>query len=264
MNIELNSSSKAELFTILFQHIKSFTDSINIMFTDEQMYVQCMDGARVSIMEIRLPASWFDSFQLETPVTIGISSMMLFKILNSREKSQRLCVELKSGDVDHIFLHMTSENKTEFDKHFEIPLMALDSDTMDIPEKDYQAEIILSSSNFSGIVNQLKMFGDTMVFHCSEEKIMLESTSKDQGKMFVEISIDDISSFAINEGEKLELSYSLTYLHNICLYNKLCKEVELKVADDFPMMVKYNFSEEEEEPAYLRFFLAPKINDDDE
>lgn len=261
MNIELNLTNKAELFTGLFQHIKSFTDHINIMFTNERMYVQCMDGARVSIMEICLPTEWFDSYNLEQPITIGISSMMLFKILNSREKSQSLRIELTSPDSDQLVLHMVSESKIEFDKHFEIPLMALDSDTMEIPEKDYPAEITLSSTNLSGIVNQLKMFGDTMVFHCSEEKIMLESTSKDQGKMFVEISIDDISSFAINEGEKLELSYSLTYLHNICLYNKLTKEVELKVAKDFPMMIKYDLGMEN---AYLRFFLAPKINDDDE
>lgn len=261
MNIELNLPSKAELFTNLFQHIKSFTDHINIMFAEERVYVQCMDGARVSIMEIYLPAEWFDSYGIERDITIGISSSMFFKILNSREKTQTLRMELTSGEADNLFLHMVSESKTEFDKHFEIPLMALDSDTMEIPEKDYQAEIVLSSANFSGIVNQLKMFGDTMVFHCSEEKIMLESTSKDQGKMFVEISIDDISSFAINEGEKLELSYSLTYLHNICLYNKLTKEVEIKVADDFPMMVKYSLGMEN---AYIRFFLAPKINDDDE
>ncbi len=57
MNILLQQPQKAEQFALLFQHVKSFTDHINIVFFQEYMYVQCMDTSHVSIMEITLPVN---------------------------------------------------------------------------------------------------------------------------------------------------------------------------------------------------------------
>jgi hypothetical protein len=99
---------------------------------------------------------------------------------------------------------------------------------------------------------------------------MLVSNSQDQGKMYVEINIDDVSAFAINEGSDLHLSFSLTYLHHICMYNKLAKEVELKFSESYPMQIVYVLAkdattEQNEESgtknARLLFYLAPKIAD---
>jgi proliferating cell nuclear antigen len=260
MNIEIKNQVKAEMFAMMFQHIKSFSDHINIMFEHHQMYVQCMDNSRVSIMELRLPAAWFDAYTHTNAecITIGLSSQMLFRVLNARDKTQEMNI-VYDNDGDKLFLHYTSNHKTEFDKHFELPLMEIDSETLDIPVIEYQADLTLSSQHFASIVSQLKMFGDTMEIQCSEDKIMLVSYSQDQGKMFVEINIDDVSNFAIEEGSALELSYSLTYLYNICLYNKLAKNVDLQFSSSYPMRVKYNLGHED---ANMVFYLAPKVIDE--
>lgn len=259
MDILINNIQKAELFASLFQHIKLFSECVNISFTGEGMYMQCMDHSHVSIMELRLPANWFDRFECSVPATIGLSSVILYRILGSREKNQQVHLVYSGDDSDRLLIHLTSDNKKEFDKHFEMPLIDVDQDQMEIPEIEYQSEITISSSQFASIINQLKMFGDNMEFHCSEEKIMLASTSMDQGKMFVEIEIDDVSAFAIDEGEELKLSFSLAYLHNMCLYNKLAKEVELKFSENYPMKLVYPL---DENGGSMTFFLAPKVNDD--
>ncbi len=260
MNIEIKNPARAELFAMLFQHIKTFSDHINIMFEPSQLYVQCMDNSRVSIMELRLPSSWFDTYTHSSAdcITIGVSASMLYRVLNARDKSQEMNIVYDTND-DKLFLHYTSNHKTEFDKHFEIPLMEIECETLEIPPIDYQADLTLSSQHFASIVSQLKMFGDTMEIQCSEEKIMLVSHSQDQGKMFVEIKIDDVSNFAIEEGTSLELSYSLTYLYNICLYNKLAKNVDLQFSSSFPMRVLYNLGQDN---ATMMFYLAPKVNDE--
>jgi len=46
--------------------------------------------------------------------------------------------------------------------------------------------------------------------------------------MTVEIKIDDLDAFSINDGENVNLSFSLAHLHNICTYHKICKDVEIK------------------------------------
>jgi proliferating cell nuclear antigen len=260
MNICIENTVKAELFSVIFQHIKVFSDNVNLMFEPERLYIQSMDSARVMIFEITLPAKWFDKYTCMTALNIGISSQILFKILNTRDRMHRIELACVSTE-DRLNIHFTSEDKNCYDKHFEVPLIDIDSETMAIPETDYQAEFTLSSGYFSALINQLKIFGDTMDIECSEEKIILFSKSADNGKMSVEINIEDLSSFAINEGEKLNLSFSLQCLSNICLYNKLSREIEIKISPDYPIKMAYYLGDEESK---MVFYLAPKISSEDD
>ncbi len=87
-----------------------------------------------------------------------MSTHLIFRILNTREESQQINIEYNDSDTDKLFLHFIS-SKTSFDKHFELPLIEIESEMMEIPGVDYQAEFSLTSSNFAGIVGQLKQFG---------------------------------------------------------------------------------------------------------
>jgi proliferating cell nuclear antigen PCNA len=261
MNIVIKQPHKAECFAALFQHIKAFTEHINIMFEKERLYVQAMDNSHISIFEISLPAEWFDEYTLpgDSTITIGVSSSILFRVLNARDRNQEINLVLAANTSDKLCIHFTGENKSEFDKHFELSLMEIDSDCMQIPVIDYQAELTLSSAYFANLINQLKLFGDTLNIKCTEEKVEMCSKSLEEGKMFVEIKMEDISSFAINEGETVHLSFSLAFLHNICLYNKLAKEIEMKLSSDYPMKIIYRLQGHDD--AQMVFFLAPKVDE---
>lgn len=259
MEIVITNPVKAELFTSIFQNIKVFTDHISILCKANGIYLQTMDSSRVSIIELSLPSTWFDKYSHSDNVAIGISSSILYKILNAREKSQNIQIVYENTTTDTLSLHFTSEEKNNFDKHFEVPLIDLEMDYMTIPHIEYVAEFTIPSGVFSSLINQLKMFGESMDINCSEEKIVLFSNSIDSGKMSVEMNIDDLTSFSINEGEELKLSFSLNYLHNICAFNKLSKEMEIKLADNFPLSIIYDLSNE----GFMKFYLAPKIDDSD-
>ena len=82
MDIQILNPSTAECFTNLFQHIKLFTEYVNITFSKEKLYLQTMDSSRVSIVEIFLPENWFQKYDLknEESITIGINASILFKL----------------------------------------------------------------------------------------------------------------------------------------------------------------------------------------
>ena len=259
MEIQINDIQKGDCFAAIFQHIKLLTEHINIMFEKNRMYIQAMDSAHVSIFEIFIPNTWFDVYTLpdDISITLGVNSIIMFKILNSRDKSQTIKLTYVSETDDRLVIYMASDNNL-FNKSFEIPLMELECEIMGIPEIEYNAEMSLPSSNFAAIINQLQFFGDNLEFYCTEETIQLYSTSQDQGKMAVEIKIDDLNSFSIDEGSSMKMSFSLRYLHIICMYNKLSKEIEIKLHHEYPLRIDYNIGD----GAIMRFFLAPKINDD--
>jgi proliferating cell nuclear antigen len=261
MNILIDNQQKADLFAYLFQHIKLFSEYVNIMFEKERMYLQSMDSSRVSIFEIELPKHWFQKYEHtnDAAICIGINTNILYKVLNARDKNQIVSIVYDGEDADKLCIHFTCDNKDIFDKHFEIPLVEIDNELLGIPEFESQADLTINSINFANIINQLQIFGDQLIIDCSEEKIALCSTSQDTGKMTVDININDLDSFAISEGENLSLSFSLSYLHNICLYSKISKDIEIKLTRDYPMKITYLLGDENSK---MTFYLAPKINDE--
>jgi hypothetical protein len=91
--------------------------------------------------------------------------------------------------------------------------------------KKYFNEKIKCEIKFNYLVVDLKQINNKVIINdditcdllidCSEEKITLCATSQETGKMMVDINIDDLDEFAINDGETISLSFGLKYLHNI-------------------------------------------------
>jgi len=287
MEIIIDDHTKAENFTTIFQNVRCFTELVNISFTEEGLSFQTMDNSHVSIVELTIPKEWFSKYTCSQNVVLGVNVTILHKILAVKEKTHvlKIVYEASADTLEIHFLNVEGQPEKEpekevepekkgkkakkekvpkvvemktYEKHFEIPLVDMDMERMEIPTIEYEAEFSLESTNFSNIVSQLRMFGDTMEIQCSEEQIILYTHSNDAGKMSVEISVDDLTEFAINEGQQLKLSFSLIYLNHICGFNRLTKDIDIKICSDYPLCAIYKLSE----GAVMRFFLAPKMEDE--
>ena len=287
MNIQIDNVVKAELFVSIFQHIPKFTEHVNIMLEADRFYVQSINSSHVIIMEVVLPAAWFSVYSVSPDMTmIGLHSALFYKVLKKREKHQKIHLECLDANTDYVEVHFTSitegiegttEDKTIFDKHFHIPSIDIETELVAIPDMEYQAEFVLSSDAFSNLISQLKDFGDALEMECSEEKIELRANSSENGRMLTAIPIEDLAEYAIEDGEKIVSEFALKYLHEICSYKSISKQVEISLSRDFPMRIVFRLSgsasssspspkvevedEVEDEEPKLLFFIAPKMAD---
>jgi len=281
MKLEIIESGKTDIFVAVFQHISKFTEHMNLMFEKERLFVQAINTSHIVILEIYLPKEWFSTYLTEG-TRIGVNAALFYKVLKKREKTQTIQIDCDDSTKDTMHFHFTGPDKTIFDKQFEMPLIDLESELLDIPHVVHQAEFSLSTDKFASLVSQLKEFGDSLEIECSEEKIALCSHSSENGKMGAEISIDDLEEFSIDEGEKIRLEFALRYLHDICQYQRLTKRVEIKLSADFPMMILYRLGDSLDSESELSderteeivssstwnaprmvFYLAPKVSDDE-
>jgi len=138
-------------------------------------------------------------------------------------------------------------------------LIDIEEELLSIPSMDYQAELSLSTDKFANLISQLKDFGETLEIECSEDKITLSAHSSENGKMITRILIEDLTEFAIEENEKIQMEFALKYLYDICLYQKISKTIEIKISKDFPMRILYPLGAEQD--ATFLFYLAPKMAD---
>lgn len=266
MRLEIKNSIKSELFVTCFQYIKNFTDSINIMFEEEKMYVQCMDSGMVMVLELTLPKSWFDLYELpnEHSITIGINTNTWSKVLSMKEKNQIIKINTEDKD-DYLSVSFCNneikdnEKNVPYDKDFVIPLMEIENELMEIPSIEYQADIIMQSSMYSSMVNQLKQFGDSVQMICNDENVTFSSISETCGKMDANFDISHLEEYAIDENTTLNMSYSLKYFYNISQFQKISKQIKIHVKEEYPIKIKYDIDGE----GVLQFFIAPKIDDND-
>ena len=291
MDLRIQTSVKADVFTALFQTLRQFSECINIQFRPECMYIQAMDNARISVIEITLPSAWFSQYTCLIPVTLGIHTGVLYKILTARDKSQTIHIQYDpEHSSDRLMVHMmiptavaappatavdditdslattvkvprsTDPDRTIFDKHFDTPLIDLECDTMAIPEMEYQVEITLPSTHFATLISQMRGFGDNLDIHCNEERVTMSTMTTESGKMTVDVDNEDLIGFAIDEGQIIHMCFALSPLHNISQYCKISKEVDLKLHTDTPMRLEYRL----EDGGLAKYYLAPKLGDNDD
>ena len=106
-------------------------------------------------------------------------------------------------------------------------------------------------------MDQLKIFDERVDIECSESDIIIQAIGV-EGKMKINIPIEDILEYAINEGETISQSYSLNFVSKMCDFAKISKEVCIGVSDQVPMKILYNLKHD----SFVRFFLAPTIVED--
>merc|ERR1711972_702844 len=145
---------------------------------------------------------------------------------------------------------------------FDLKLMQIESEHMEIPEQHYKVLVKLPSSEFQKICRDLKEFGETMQVQASKEGIRF-SVQGDVGTGNVMLKPreaekpEDRVALTVNEG--VTATFALRYLVTFAKAAPLCSTVELGLGPDAPLLVKYEL--ERAENGHMQFYLAPKIDE---
>ena len=250
---------KRELFVSLFSVIKNCCNIVNLYFKEDYLYIQSMDKAHVCLFEVTIQKAWFANYERNKGdiETIGIPTTTFFSILSTSTMNHDIVLHYE-GDPDslNIDLVLKKPDKSDFDSFYKIPVVNCDYDLLDIPNTDYDAEFSMNSKKACEIVSRMSLFGESIQFHCNEDRIDIIANGVN-GEMKVNIPIDDLNEYAISEGEEIKLGYNLNYLNKMCLTNKLSNNVDFSISNHCPMKIKYDLGEE----STLLFFLAPIMED---
>lgn len=255
MKVILTENNKCELFINIFQNIKVFSDVFTIHFKSDTLYIQGMDNNHVSIFEINLHKEWFNLYELDNEISIGVNSTIFPKILTMWTKDHNIILTISNNDkLDISFEKVIGES--EYNKYFEMPLVDIDSEMLEIPDQEYTMDLEFDSKKIKKLIDELSIIGEHVTIVCNEEEINATSESI-EGTMTVNIPFEDIENYSIEENETVNLRFSLKFIKNMCLFNKISSTVLLHLTNGIPMQFKYDMSDN----SYVRFYLAPQIDD---
>merc|ERR1711990_975300 len=202
------------------------------------LQVQSMDSSHVALVSLMLRESAFSEFKCDRATSLGMNVDSLGKIF-------KMC-----GPTDSLKLRWQNEADTvnfqcesgEDDRiaDFELKLMQIESEHMEIPEQQYPVIARLPSAEFLKVCRDLKEFGETM-------QIQPREAEKPEERVTLTVH------------EAVTATFALRYLVTFAKAAPLSSTVELGLGPDSPLSVKYEL--ENADNGYMQFYLAPKIDE---
>jgi proliferating cell nuclear antigen len=256
MKIIISDKVKKDLFIALFHSLKNCASIVNVIFETTRMHIQGMDKSHICLFDLSIHDKWFNSYEVSENMNVAFDTSTFYLIISNKNDGCNIIIHTENDDNLNIDFVALEHVKGEFNKYFKIPLCDYDYEEMMIPESEYDAEFSISSKKICEIISQMVLFGSDISVKCSEEKIDLVANGI-AGEMLVNIPIEDLTEYSIIEDEVIELTYSLNYIHKMCITNKLSNEIEFSISSNCPMKIKYDLGDN----STLLFFIAPKITD---
>merc|ERR1712134_141491 len=219
-----------------------------------------MDSSHVALVSLLLRESAFSEFKCDRATSLGMNVDSLGKIfkmcgpndslkLRWQNEADTVNFQCESGDDDRI-------------ADFDLKLMQIESEHMEIPEQQYKVVAKMPSSEFLKICRDLKEFGETMQIQASKQGIRF-SVQGDVGTGNVLLkpreSEKPEESVASTVHEPVNATFALRYLVTFSKAAPLCGTVELGLGPDAPLLVKFDIDNADN--GFLQFYLAPKIDE---
>merc|ERR1739848_669076 len=222
--------------------------------------VQSMDSSHVALVSLLLREAAFQDFKCDRAVSLGMNVEALGKILRMCGASDSLKLKADTG-ADHVSFQCESSAEDRI-ADFDLKLMEIESEHMEIPEQQYKVVVKMPSAEFLKVCRDLKEFGETMQINASKKGIRF-SVQGDLGSGNVMLKPRDAGkpeeTVSLTVHEPVVATFALRYLNNFAKAAPLCGTVEIGLGSDMPLSVKYDLDNAEN--GHMQFYLAPKIDE---
>jgi len=220
-----------------------------------------MDNSHVALVSMVLKAEAFSPFRCDRNIPLGINLNSLTKVLRAAQASDILTIKAEDGP-DVVDLTFESSEKDRISE-YAIKLMDIDQEHLGIPETEYSATVTMPSGEFQRICKDLFAISESVSIECTKEGISFKANG-DIGTGSVTLrqqtSVEkEENNVAIDLTEPVALSFSLKYLVSFTKATGLSSSVKICLSQEVPLMVEYALASN----SWLRFYLAPKIGDDE-
>lgn len=251
--------------SLLKKVLESVKDLLNDAVWDcnsNGMSLQAMDSSHVSLVALMLRSDGFDTYRCDRNIALGINLSNMSKILKCASNED--AVTIKAGDNADTVTYMFESPSGDKVSDYEMKLMDIDSEHLGIPETDYSCVVKMPAGEFQRICRDLSQIGESVVICCTKEGVKFSATGElgtGNVKLAQTANVDkEEEAVTIEMQEAVSLTFALRYLNYFTKATPLSPQVTLSMSADVPLVVEYKIGD----MGYVRYYLAPKIEDGDE
>lgn len=253
---------QGSLLKKVLESIKDLVTDANFDCSATGFSLQAMDSSHVALVALLLRSEGFEHYRCDRNISMGMNLNNMSKMLKCAGNDDIITIKGDDGS-DTVTFMFESPNQDKI-SDFELKLMDIDSEHLGIPEAEYHAIVKMPSSEFSRICKDLSSIGDTVVISVTKEGVKF-STRGDIGTANIVCrqnkTVDKPEEATIIEmNEPVSLTFALRYLNSFTKATSLSESVTVSLSSELPVVVEYKIAD----MGYIRYYLAPKIEDDEE
>jgi proliferating cell nuclear antigen len=247
--------SEATLFKKAIEAIKEFLPITEINVSSDGLRINGMDTSHICFIDFFLSAEECDSITCSEPISLGISTGIITKVLSAAATGSDSITLSVSEESDKLELSVKNDT-TARRAAFELPLMELNDNSIQLPEMEYAANIKAKTSDVLSIAKDVGLFGDVAEFTLNADGFHIAVTSEN-GSANVTLDNTDEREMTLEE-EEVKVKYSIKYVLNILRGGgSLSSNADLSFEDGKPLRAIFRFGKNSHFTAYL----APRIED---
>nr|KAJ0191747.1 hypothetical protein LSAT_V11C800418020 [Lactuca sativa] len=263
---------QGSLLKKVMESIKDLVNDANFDCSATGFSLQAMDSSHVALVSLLLRSEGFEHYRCDRNLSMGMNLSNMSKMLKCAGNDDIITLKADDGSDTVTFMFESPKAKIRGyfsaaqDKiaDFEMKLMDIDSEHLGIPEAEYHAIVRMLSAEFARICKDLSSIGDTVVISVTKEGVKF-STRGDIGTANVvcrqNTTVDKPEEATVIEmNEPVSLTFALRYMNSFTKATPLSSTVTISLSSELPVVVEYKIAE----MGYIRFYLAPKIEEDDE
>ncbi|TLD28407.1 hypothetical protein PspLS_03800 [Pyricularia sp. CBS 133598] len=252
---------QASILKKVVDAIKDLVQDCNFDCNDSGIALQAMDNSHVALVSMMLKAETFSPYRCDRNIALGVNLTSLTKVLRAAQNEDILTVKAEDAP-DTLNLSFESSENDRISE-YDLKLMDIDQEHLGIPDTDYAATVTMPSAEFRRICTDLLAMSDSVTIDATKDGIKF-SCNGDIGSGAVTLRSHTnvekpTENIEIELTEPVSLTFSLKYLVNFCKASALSGQVKICLSAEVPLLVEYNLSGS----SYLRFYLAPKIGDEE-
>jgi len=253
--------TKADLLKKVISAIKDLISDAPFDCAESGLALQAMDSSHVALVSLKLEAHGFETYRCDRSQSLGISLATLDKILKCCGGDDTCTV--RYGDEGDTVTIILEDSKRDKQQECELKLMDLDTEHLGIPDQEYACKVTMPSNEFQKAIRDLSTFTDSITMIATKAGIQFQGKG-DSGSHVIRwgqtaSTDDDTEGVKIDLTEPVNITFAIKYMQHFVKATPLSGQVTLSLSSDVPIVVQYKI----EDMGYLRFYLAPKIDDEE-
>jgi DNA polymerase III sliding clamp (beta) subunit (PCNA family) len=225
-------------------------DEVNVTFDGEGMSYKCIDSSHIAIVMVKIPMTTnLSGASIEVPLNLDEMVEKVFQKVDDGDevsfgidvKAKKLLVMFRGGVEKYYCLKFEDPIHTEFPE----------------PKFYFPSSLTIESKVLHDIFKELGSVSDVATIIAKEGKFTFSTESGDMTNL-ISVSRGSKGVIRVDADAEIRSMYALSYLTPIVRQMaNIAKEVELRIGDTAPLMLRIQPGEGE----VVEYYLAPRVPD---
>ncbi len=230
----------------IFKTLNEFIPEVTLDFTEEGLKISGIDASKVVLINVFLPKSYFDEYDVNGEEKVGVNLEDLTDLLSGVTKNDSLAL---SGEGSMLAI----EIEGEYYRKFVIPSLQVESVELPQTDLEFPFRTKLITPTFTEIISGFEDLGAEAVrFKSNDGKLTLTAYS-DVVESTIELSTEN-GGLLEAEGSDAESVYGLEYLANTTRLKRASGSMEIRFGTQLPLKLRYEMPQ----GGYNDFYIAPR------